>query len=476
VPWQTAPVQGRRRRLLNIFTAGSVVLSGLAGSIAVAWALDGDPGGRVLHASLLSTLLAVAASAGASAQTALDRRHVGRRLRAAERRLAAAETTHRGVTEKRLRLERTVHEIEASAEDRRAELAALSEELAIASVTIAAETDEWRLTVTDGRVRPVPTGTAPIDSIPSAVAARLDLHAAAPETATPSIHRPSFTYKFHESIRASPEHHESGWMPGGFDDHRDEAGRRLAVEAGVSVPHRVVLDVPADEIPWSALPDRCAVKPHRGRRSMGVHLLQRTADSMWLDHSTGRRTTDAELFAHTQQVVSMGDTTGLYLVEELCEPHPQTIGSAGLPDTFSAFCFFDQPVVIVQRRHAGSIPPAQLGRRVWDAQWNDLGASLDPELVDPSIDPPTLRDEIVDALTCLARAARAPFACITVYETNRGVVYAKAARDRQPASTLRADLDMLLGLEWEIAAVRLQLADAVTPSPATNPAETGVPA
>lgn len=266
---------------------------------------------------------------------------------------------------------------------------------------------------------------------------------------------PSFAYKINESMRLMATSRAVGGQLKVMRVVKKTDGFEFARRCGVEVPRRYVDATDIDDFDWSVLPDRVCIKPIRGAASRGVFLLQKTTDGDYIDHMTSERVTQDGVMAALRTLVDDGRVDRRLLAEELLEPHPSVADVVAIPDDLKVFAFYDHPAVVMQRRCFGSKDLSKYRFRFWDADWNDLGPVKYADRLDPAMTPPVLRDEVIDVVRTLGRGLAVPFARIDVYETARGVVFGEITPHPGPPAGWRADLDRLLGYEWEIAQARL---------------------
>lgn len=266
---------------------------------------------------------------------------------------------------------------------------------------------------------------------------------------------PSFAFQVQESIRRMKLVTRFGGRLSVLAHDKKDDGYALARRAGVEVPLVHAEAARADQLDWAALPARVVVKPLRGAASRGVFLLERHGDGQCLDHLTGERISEQEVVRQLLELADDRRVSAAVIAEEFLQPHPSLANLITVPDDLKVFTFYDHPAVIMQRRCFGTHDMSQYRFRFWDAEWNDLGGVKYADRLDPTMPPPELRDEVVDAVTRLGRELAVPFARIDVYETARGVVFGEITPHPGPPAGWRADLDRLLGYEWEIAEARL---------------------
>lgn len=337
---------------------------------------------------------------------------------------------------------------------------------------------------------PVPRGVSPLTRLANSQAERfgipvepLTTSAQGPwwrrrDTVLKRGVQPSFAYKVHESTRRMQQAKTFGSRLAILAHDRKDDGYKLATSAGVPYPQIHARPARIEDLEWASMPDRIVVKPLRGAASRGVFLLERRGAGSWFDHLGGELLTEDEVVRRMQELVAANTIGRPMIVEELLAPHPDVAGEVVVPDDLKVFTFYDQPAVIMQRRCFGTHDMSKYRFRFWDGGWNDLGGVKYADRIDPLMRPPTLRDEVIDAVSRIGRTMGAPFARIDVYETTRGVVFGEITPHPGPLAGWREDLDRLLGHEWEIAETRLAAEgrlvlaprpDAPTPPRSTAP-------
>lgn len=268
---------------------------------------------------------------------------------------------------------------------------------------------------------------------------------------------PSFAYKVQESMRMMRHASALGGSLRVLRHDKKHDGYAFARTVGVSVPEIYLDRVAVGSIDFAALPDRVVLKPVRGAASRGVFLLQAIRPGVYLDHMNGTEVSVDDILARFHSLQSEGLVSTQVVAEEFLAPHPSVADIVNIPDDLKVFAFYDRPAVIMQRRCFGSSDASVYRFRFWDAEWNDLGPVKYADRIDPHMPPPELRDEVIEVVQRLGKALAVPFARIDVYETARGVVFGEFTPHPGPPAGWRADLDRLLGYEWEIAQTRLAI-------------------
>lgn len=315
---------------------------------------------------------------------------------------------------------------------------------------------------------PLPEGVEPLGRLGGSQVERFGISTDLPPSSSEAAVPPSFAAKVHESIRAKRlaptfSARQRVWL------HNPKlAGYELARRCSVAVPEILVEQTTIDDLDWASLPDRFVVKPVDGAASRGIFLLERTGRDDLVDHMDGSSTSPADVSERYRALVAEGRISPTLMVEELLRPHPSVASEVAVPDDLKAFCFFDHPGVIMQRRCHRTTDRSRWRFRFWDAEWSDLGAVKYVDRLDPTLAPPVLGDEVLAVLRAVGRELAVPFVRLDVFETDRGVVFGELTPHPGPPAGWRADLDLLLGWEWEIAAARLEAEGVTTLTPRTG--------
>ncbi len=273
---------------------------------------------------------------------------------------------------------------------------------------------------------------------------------------------PSFAYKVQESMRTMRHAKNLGGSLRVLQHDKKHDGYAFARNVGVSVPEIYLDRVAVESIDFSALPERVVLKPVRGAASRGVFLLQAIRPGVYLDHMNGAEVSVDDILARYHSLQNDGLVSTEVVAEEFLAPHPSVADVVNIPDDLKVFTFYDHPAVIMQRRCFGSSDASVYRFRFWDAEWNDLGPVKYANRIDPQMPAPELRDEVTEVVQRLGKALAVPFIRIDVYETARGVVFGEFTPHPGPPAGWRADLDRLLGYEWEIAQTRLAIDEQPT--------------
>ena len=276
------------------------------------------------------------------------------------------------------------------------------------------------------------------------------------------VEPPSYRYKLHESKRRkllldAEGHRQRVWA---FNDKL--AGLRLAAELGVATPNTIA-DVPLlADLDWEMLPDRFVLKPLQGAASRATFLLCRSGDS-FRDLMDGKCKSQADIVGAAQDLVDRGLVSARFCVEELLAPRAELLDRIAQPDDFKVFCFWDRPVVVMQRRLGGRPDPSAWRFKFWNSAWEDLGPVKYPDRCDPTLDVPAGGDEIIEAAARIGRHLAIPFVRLDLYDTDRGVVFGEVTPHPGPPERWESNVDEILGRHWEHAEARL-LAAGLAPN------------
>ena len=276
------------------------------------------------------------------------------------------------------------------------------------------------------------------------------------------VEQPSYRYKLHESKRRKllldvEGHRQRVWA---FNDKL--AGLRLATELDVATP-RTIADVPVlDDLDWETLPDRFVLKPLHGAASRGTFLLCRNGDG-FDDLMDGKFKSKDDVVGAAQDLTDRGLISARFCVEELLAPRADLRDRIAQPDDFKVFCFWDRPVVVMQRRLGGQLNPSAWRFKFWTSAWEDLGPVKYPDRCDPTLEAPTGGEELMEAAARIGRQLAIPFVRLDFYDTDRGVVFGEVTPHPGPPERWDPRVDEILGRHWEHAEARL-LAAGVAPN------------
>ena len=276
------------------------------------------------------------------------------------------------------------------------------------------------------------------------------------------VERPSYRYKLHESKRRkvlldTEGHRQRVWA---FNDKL--AGLRLAADLGVATPTAIADVATLDELDWDSLPDRFVLKPLNGAANRATFLLHRDGDGFQDLMDGGYKSRD-DVVRVAVDLVDRGLVSARFCVEELLAPRVDLRDRIAQPDDFKVFCFWDRPVVVMQRRLGGTPDHSAWRFKFWSSAWDDLGPVKYPDRCDPTLEEPAGSDEIIEAATRIGRHLAIPFVRLDLYDTDRGVVFGEVTPHPGPPERWDPKVDEILGRHWEHAEARL-LAAGIAPN------------
>lgn len=294
-----------------------------------------------------------------------------------------------------------------------------------------------------------------------------------PEIAWAEPHgvRPSFMYKLHESKRRKQLLELNGSRQRIWAFNEKRAGYRLASSLGVAVPELYLESTSMDELDWSVLPDRFAIKPHNGAANRGVFLLVRTPQNGFLDLMDNRHKSVEQVAGRYRELAASGGVSAQFAIEQLLAPREELAEVIGIPDDLKIYCFYDEPAVIMQRRMRGVADPRQWKFKIWTSAWEDVGPVKFADRYDQTLQRPGGGDEVLDAARVIGRHLSVPFVRLDLFDTPEGPVFGEVSPHPGPPERWAESADELLGRQWEIAEARL-LAEGILPSeprPASGP-------
>ena len=271
----------------------------------------------------------------------------------------------------------------------------------------------------------------------------------------PNALRPSYMYKLHESKRVklllnAYGHRQRIWA---FNDK--PSGYAFAESIGVAVPAVIVPNAEMASIDWSELPPRFVIKPRNGAASRGVSLLESTADGRYHDLMRGETNTAEEIRSRYVDLVDRKLISPHCSVEELLTPRLELRDRIDAPDDFKIYCFYDRAAVVMQRRRFCSSDSRDWKFKFWTRSWDDLGRVKYLDRCDAGLERPAGAEELIAAAERVGRQLAVPFVRIDFYDTVRGVVFGEVTAHPGPPEVWTAEIDELLGREWENAEARL---------------------
>ncbi len=281
--------------------------------------------------------------------------------------------------------------------------------------------------------------------------------------AEPQGVRPSFMYKLHESKRRKRLLELNGARQRVWTFNEKRAGYRLASSLGVAVPELYLESASMDDLDWSMLPNRFAIKPHNGAANRGVFLLVRTRQNEFLDLMDNRHKSVEQIADRYREFASSGGVSARFAVEQLLAPREELAEVIGIPDDLKIYCFYDEPAVIMQRRMRGVADPRRWKFKIWTSGWEDLGPVKFADRYDPTLERPTGGDDVLDAARLIGRHLAVPFVRLDLFDTPDGPVFGEVSPHPGPPERWAASADEQLGRQWEIAEARL-LAAGILPS------------
>ncbi|MFK8024968.1 MAG: ATP-grasp fold amidoligase family protein [Ilumatobacter sp.] len=312
--------------------------------------------------------------------------------------------------------------------------------------------------------RPVAIGDSGVDAPPAMRSRRVDPDEL-PEAVWTERYgvASSYTYKLHESKRRRHllpmmGHRQRVWA---FNDKL--AGYRFAADHGISSPETIARSTSMADFDWASAPDRFAIKPHNGAANRGVFLLARREDGDYDELLAGRVLSVAAVLEEYAGFVERQQISARFAVEELLAPRPELRSKIDIPDDLKVYCFYDRPVVIMQRRTFGQ-QDRQLWRfKVWTSDWSDMGPVKYPDRYSSDLERPAGGDSVLAAAERLATSLAVPFIRLDLYDTDRGTVFGEVSPHPGPPEVWDPKVDEFLGQQWEIAEARL-LAERIFPS------------
>ena len=277
---------------------------------------------------------------------------------------------------------------------------------------------------------------------------------------------PSFRYKLYESKRRQRQlpllgHRQRIWRHNSKPD-----GYELASSLGIEVPGRLAATT-IDELHELELPDRFVLKPHQGAANRGVFLLVRQGQG-FLDLMDMRTKSLDDVVARCRQFAESGAISERLVIEELLRPPTELADHVFVPDDLKVYCFYDRPVLTMQRRmydarrpkHPAAPGPASWMFKFWTTAWEDLGPVKFADRYREALEQPPGGDAVLAAAARISRTLAVPFVRLDLYDTDRGTVFGEVSPHPGPPEVWSDEMDDLLGRHWELAEARLQ-ADGV---------------
>ncbi|MGB1504119.1 MAG: ATP-grasp fold amidoligase family protein [Acidimicrobiales bacterium] len=276
------------------------------------------------------------------------------------------------------------------------------------------------------------------------------------------VERPSYRHKLHESKRRkllldAEGHRQRVWA---FNDKL--AGLQLATDLGVATPTAIADVSVVDDLDWDKLPERFVLKPFQGAASRATFLLCRTGAG-FRDLMDGGFKSQDDIVGAARDLVDRGLVSARFCVEELLSPRTELLDRIAQPDDFKVFCFWDRPIVVMQRRLGGRPDQSAWRFKFWNSAWEDLGPVKYPDRCDPTLEAPAGGEEIVEAAARIGRQLAIPFVRLDFYDTDRGAVFGEVTPHPGPPERWDPKVDEILGRQWEHAEVRL-LAAGIAPN------------
>ena len=276
------------------------------------------------------------------------------------------------------------------------------------------------------------------------------------------VERPSYRYKLHESKRRKVLLDGEGHRQRVWAFNSKAAGLRLASDLGVATPELIADPLPLDEIDWEALPERFVLKPLEGAASRAIFLLRRTSTG-YRDLMDAQDKSRDEVIGVARQLVDDGLVSARFCIEELLAPRAELLDRIAQPDDFKVFCFWDRPLVVMQRRLGGHADASRWRFKFWTADWEHLGPVKYPDRYDPTLELPAGAEEIIEVTSRIGRHLAIPFVRLDVYDTDRGVVFGEVTPHPGPPERWDPVVDEIFGRHWEYAETRL-LAAGIAPN------------
>lgn len=266
---------------------------------------------------------------------------------------------------------------------------------------------------------------------------------------------PSFFFKRAELRRIREIGHELGVRDPVFDVNSKTDSRAWADRLGIRRAAVLAEVADADAVPWETLPRQLVVKPVRGAGSRGVHLLRREAGA-YRHLQTGAVLTVDDITAALRDLADRGTISRELVVEELVED-PRRPGQG--PVDWKLSTFFGRIGVVEAKVTDPGREPVW---KVFDEQWRDLGRGhRHHHPLDPSIQPPVHRDEVLDLARRISACVPRPFVRIDLYDSADGPVFGEITPEPGgPPGGFRPDLDRSMGRLWEEAEARLMARSA----------------
>ena len=338
--------------------------------------------------------------------------------------------------------------------------------LAVAAVIVVVVDDDRDLALALGWASLVAligaAATWRIGWAPSRAGAASERTARAPsETPTAIRSRPSYGFKLEASRRRDEQlrrlgHRQRVWR------HNDKSkGYAFAAGAGLQVPREIAASVAFADLEWSDLPDRFAVKPHQGANNRGVFLLVRVDDGRFRDLMDGHVKTVDEVTETYGRLAEAGRVSARCAIEELLAPAPELAGQIDIPDDLKVYCFYDRPVLAMQRRMHGTADRSAWTFRFWSRDGVDMGAVKYPDRCDSDLECPRGLNEVFEAAAVMGRELAVPFCRLDFFDPDRGPVFGELSPHPGPPEVWDEPTDELLGAAWEEAEARLLAAGEI---------------
>jgi hypothetical protein len=267
--------------------------------------------------------------------------------------------------------------------------------------------------------------------------------------------RASYMYKLHESKRRRALLRHFGHRQRIWAHNSKRDGYALAESLGIGIPEQYVASTKLSAVDWAGLPERFVIKPRDGAANRGVYGLIAQGDGSYLDALDGKVKRQSDVVEEYQRLVADRLVNERCAIEELLAPTPDLAEDILIPDDLKIWCFYDEPVVVMQRRMHGSANRKRWTFKFWDVGWNDLGPVKYEDRLDRSLAAPVGGDAVLEACRVIGRELAVPFVRLDLYDTVRGPVFGEVSVHPGPPEVWRDDIDELMGKHWEIAEARL---------------------